>query len=68
MVVGLVILLWINNYFTPPVMAGILRSAISCCLRPDWRRFVTRDINLPEGAGVTFVSCDAAEPVVLPWK
>lgn len=24
MVVGLVILLWINNYFTPPVMAGIL--------------------------------------------
>ncbi len=24
MVVGLVILLWINNYFTPPVMAGML--------------------------------------------
>ncbi len=24
MVVGLVILLWINNYFTPPVMAGVL--------------------------------------------
>ena len=56
MVMGLVILLWINNYFTPPVMAGAMGVANLAVLICGWSLIRMTRYQLV-GKALTLLAC-----------
>lgn len=56
MVVGIVILLWINNYFTPPVMAAVMGATNVGVLIAGWGVLRKTRYQLV-GKGLTLLAC-----------
>lgn len=56
MVVGLVILLWVNKYFTPPVLAMVMGGANVAVLLTGWGLIQKTRYQLV-GRGLTLLSC-----------
>ena len=56
MVVGLVILLWVNKYFTPPVLAMVMGGANIAVMLAGWGLIQKTRYQLV-GRGLTLLSC-----------
>ncbi len=56
MVVGVVILLWVNNYFTPPVMAMVMGATNIAVLIVGWAVIIKTRYQLV-GKGLTLLAC-----------